>query len=350
MSKRECDVFISYSSKEMDEASMVEAVLEKNGIACWMAPQSIPGGSNYAKEIPVAIKQCKVFLLILSEQAQNSIWVLKELDKAINEKKLILPLMIEDCILIDEFDFFLTGAQRYEAFKRKEEVLKELVVRIKAIVGINKGVVSGDGTHTKEESTESAKHLFRKGHDLYVEGRFEEAIKWYKLAAEQGDVLAQSSLGVCYANGRGVSEDYEEAVKWYKRAASQGYDIAQYNIGFCYYGGRGVEQDYEEAVRWWEMAAEQGDTDAQYALGRCYLNGKGVNVDCEKAVKWWKKAAEQGMAVAQHDLGVSYANGRGVNEDFEEAIKWLARAARQGYEEAKQKVKILRERIENNEE
>lgn len=49
-------VFISYKSEEYDDANWVKSVLEKNGISCWMAPMSIRGGSNYASEIPQAIK------------------------------------------------------------------------------------------------------------------------------------------------------------------------------------------------------------------------------------------------------------------------------------------------------
>ena len=60
-------VFISYSSKEYDEAYAIKQVLETNGISCWMAPQSIPSGSDYSHEIPRAIKSCEVFLLILSK-------------------------------------------------------------------------------------------------------------------------------------------------------------------------------------------------------------------------------------------------------------------------------------------
>ncbi len=129
------DVFISYSTKDMTQAEMVRDVLEKNGIPCWMAPRDIPGGSNYAREIPVAIKGCQVFVLILSENAQSSNWVIKELDSAVNCGKVILPFMLEDCPLSDEFNFLLTGAQRYAAYQKKAEVLNTLVSRIKAITG-----------------------------------------------------------------------------------------------------------------------------------------------------------------------------------------------------------------------
>ncbi len=70
------DVFISYKAEEFDEANWVRGTLEHNGISCWMAPASIMGGSSYAEEIPKAIRECRVFVLLLSEKSQRSKWVL----------------------------------------------------------------------------------------------------------------------------------------------------------------------------------------------------------------------------------------------------------------------------------
>lgn len=127
-------VFISYSSKDFNQAQTVRHVLEQNGITCWMAPADIPGGSNYTKEIPIAIRGCQAFVLMLSDNAQKSHWVLKELDSAVNEGKIILPFQLEDVPLSDEFNFLLTGAQRYAAYQRKSEAMNLLVSRIKAII------------------------------------------------------------------------------------------------------------------------------------------------------------------------------------------------------------------------
>ena len=93
------DIFISYKSEEYPEASWVKSVLEENGLSCWMAPMSIPGGSSYAEEIEDAIENCRVYVLILSQKAQESKWVQKELDMALNREKVILPFMIENCRL-----------------------------------------------------------------------------------------------------------------------------------------------------------------------------------------------------------------------------------------------------------
>ena len=73
------EVFISYSTVDAVQAETVRNVLEKNGLSCWMAPRDIPGGSNYTKEIPIAIRNCKVFVLILCDGFDNaSIWNTKE--------------------------------------------------------------------------------------------------------------------------------------------------------------------------------------------------------------------------------------------------------------------------------
>lgn len=132
-------VFISYSTKDQLQAEAVRNVIEQNGISCWMAPRDIPGGSNYTKEIPNAIRDCQAFVLMLSQNAQASPWVLKELDRAVNEGKTILPFQLEDITLNDEFNFLLTGAQRYDAYQKKSEALQLLIARIKAIISTDSG-------------------------------------------------------------------------------------------------------------------------------------------------------------------------------------------------------------------
>jgi TPR repeat protein len=161
-----------------------------------------------------------------------------------------------------------------------------------------------------------------------------EAVKWYRKAAEQEYARAQFNLGLCYAKGEGVAKDSTEAVKWYRKAAEQGGAEAQYNLGVCYATGEGVAKDSTEAVKWYRKAAEQGDARAQYSLGFCYANGEGVAKDTTEAVKWCRKAAEQGDALAQYSLGFCYANGEGVAKDSTEAVKWFRKAAEQGGAEA----------------
>src|SRR4029078_5114409 len=57
-----------------------------------------------------------------------------------------------------------------------------------------------------------------------------EAAMWFRVAASQGDAVAQFYLGVMYNEGRGVPQDYAEAAKWYKLADEQGDALAQDNL------------------------------------------------------------------------------------------------------------------------
>ena len=129
------DVFISYKSEEFDSANMVRGVLERNGISCWMAPADIPSGSNYAVEVPNAIRAAKVVVFILSEQSQKSEWTQKELDIALNAKKPIMPFALEECDLISPFDFYLGNVQRNDVFQDVSSGLEKLVRDIKALTG-----------------------------------------------------------------------------------------------------------------------------------------------------------------------------------------------------------------------
>ena len=65
-----------------------------------------------------------------------------------------------------------------------------------------------------------------------------------------------------YYHGKGVTQDYEEALRWYRKAADQGDDVAQYALGGMYEKGQGVTQDYVHAYMWYSISATQGQKDA----------------------------------------------------------------------------------------
>ena len=70
-----------------------------------------------------------------------------------------------------------------------------------------------------------------------------------------GDAGAQFNLGLMYADGEGVTQDDIEAVRWLRLAADQGHATAQHNLGVMYQNSRGVPQDYVEALMWFNLAA-----------------------------------------------------------------------------------------------
>ena len=46
--------------------------------------------------------------------------------------------------------------------------------------------------------------------------------------------MAQNGLGIMYAKGEGVPQDYSKALKWFGLAADKGDAGAQYNLGLMY--------------------------------------------------------------------------------------------------------------------
>ncbi len=105
--------------------------------------------------------------------------------------------------------------------------------------------------------------------------------------ATQGDAGEQQNLAVHFY---AIEKNYEEAVRWWSLAAEQGHAIAQYSLGNAYNEGKGFEPDYEQAAHWWRLAAEQGYTEAQYSLGYAYDTGKGLEQHYEQAAYWTRQA------------------------------------------------------------
>jgi TPR repeat protein len=132
----------------------------------------------------------------------------------------------------------------------------------------------------------------------YGRGDYATALRLFRPLADQGNALAQSSLGEMYAFGEGVPKNYAEALKWYRKAADQGYASAQTGLGEMYAFGMGVPQNGAEAVKWSRLAAEQGYAPGQYALGVIYDEGLGVPKDYVNAHMWFNLAAAQGYQVA----------------------------------------------------
>jgi TPR repeat protein len=99
---------------------------------------------------------------------------------------------------------------------------------------------------------------------MYENDRFyADALKWYRKAADQGEVEAYLGLGVLYCNGNGVPKDYAQAFSWWREAAERGNSDAEFDIGTLYENGQGVPRDIAQARIWYQKAADGGDDEAK---------------------------------------------------------------------------------------
>lgn len=76
--------------------------------------------------------------------------------------------------------------------------------------------------------------LASSGRALYKLERFNEAVAPIAQSALAGHAYGQFAKGVLYEHGYGIQEDVQEAVKWYRLAAEQGFAPAQYRIWLSY--------------------------------------------------------------------------------------------------------------------
>jgi TPR repeat protein len=194
------------------------------------------------------------------------------------------------------------------------------------------------------------------------------AMAWYEKAAAQGNANAQAALNVLQATGQSVagqsqpntpgdqvslaerylsSGKYDDALNWYRKAAERGSAEAQFAVGNFYrYGLGSTVKDSTMAIAWYENAAAHGNTNAQAALNVLrpgepqsptlrdqirLADQRRSNGDYAGALALYRQAADQGSAEAKFAIGNFYRYGLGgVEQNLAAAIGWYRQAATQG--------------------
>jgi TPR repeat protein len=196
--------------------------------------------------------------------------------------------------------------------------------------------------------------------------KYDEAIKWYMRAAEQGSSISQMNLAQMYEKGMGVKQDFAEAKKWYRKSMESGsgealYRLASLNektgdypeaiklyrrgikqddyramiaLGEMFELGRGVKKDEAQAAQLYEQGGDRSRW-AQFKLGIMYSQGQGVAKNEAKALQWWQKSADGGNGKAQNNLGFMYDRGIVVQRDYKKALDWYLLAQVRGVPQAK---------------
>ncbi len=238
---------------------------------------------------------------------------------------------------------------------------------------VNLGIMYYNGAGGLEKNPDEAFRLFRLSagqnntialkwlgfcyeHGVGTDIDLERALRWYKLAAAQGDeegkryleslqekipptstptatstttptpaptststptptptstltptptITPTPSAAEMFALGKKAfdSGDYEKAAEWYQKSADQGNADAQVRLGMMYYEGQGgLEKDPNKAFRQFQLAAGQNNTTGLEWMGYCFEHGYGVEKDTEKAKRWYKLAVNNGSEYAQNAL------------------------------------------------
>src|SRR5580765_7991211 len=128
-------IFLSYSSQDKNFANATCNSLERESIRCWIAPRDITPGEDYGEAIINAISLCKIMVVIFTQNANESKFVKKEVERAVSKGAIVIPVRFQDILPTKSMEFFLSSAHWLDAITPPvEEHLRKLATTIKQLL------------------------------------------------------------------------------------------------------------------------------------------------------------------------------------------------------------------------
>jgi TPR repeat protein len=178
----------------------------------------------------------------------------------------------------------------------------------------------------------------KRAKKAYNGGDYDRAIKYFRKASEDGNLVADWYLGHMYRKGRGVPQDDATAFSYYSRVADafdpDEKDLnklrimvdAQLRVADYYRVGipsAGIRVDYRFAASsYLKIATTYGHPSAFYGLAIMNIKGQGVTKNPKQGLKWLIAAARKRHAQSEAYLGDLYWDGKFVEQDRTRALMW----------------------------
>jgi TolB-like protein len=119
------EIFISYRRADQAWARLLHAQLQAEGVEAWYDAQ-VGAGQDWRISTAKALQASRIFVLLFSSNAAQSTDIAKELAAAVFEKKLIIPVRLEDIAPDGAFLYELASRNWVNAFENTEAKLAEL--------------------------------------------------------------------------------------------------------------------------------------------------------------------------------------------------------------------------------
>ena len=208
--------------------------------------------------------------------------------------------------------------------------------------------------------------LCRVGRQYEADGKDQEALEYYKKAAELQDPEGMFLYGDMLRFKPGSIDDKTTGYIWIEKSAKAGYKEAIPIIGWIYFNG-GVEwprdyskalpyllessdfdqesntllgkmyfygldvtQDYEKAL-YYLLKSEANWGEVNYLLTQCYALGLGTEQNNERAQHYWNLLVNSPYSDSLFCLGHSYYYGILTKQDYTKAATYLQKSADQNY-------------------
>ncbi|MCB1379537.1 MAG: sel1 repeat family protein [Alphaproteobacteria bacterium] len=178
----------------------------------------------------------------------------------------------------------------------------------------------------------------KKAQKAYRGGKYGRALKYFRRASDDGNIVADWYLGHMYRIGRGVKKSDAMAYSYYSRVAET-YEPDERDqnrlritvdamVRIADYRRTGIAEASVKASPSWaartyfKLATAYGHPAAQYALGEMNIRGEGVKANPQQGLKWLIAAARKRYAPAEAYLGELYWEGKLVRRDRTRAVMW----------------------------
>lgn len=148
-------IFLSHSSKDAVIAGQICERLEKNGAKCFIAPRDIRPGKEYAEEIINGIDKSAAMVMLMSQNANSSPHVLREVEHAVSSGTPILVYKMEEVALSKSMEYFLMTHQWISAKPREDYA---------DIVAFAQNLAKEENTKQDEAGAKNAKNSAGKKH------------------------------------------------------------------------------------------------------------------------------------------------------------------------------------------
>ena len=135
-----------------------------------------------------------------------------------------------------------------------------------------------------------------------------------RISAQLGNAKSQDELGNFYHYGvfsksPDLSPDFNKAIRWYRLAANQGLSTAQFKLYNQYSEQQLIEAGVNEPrIHWLTESAKNNHTFARTALGKEYIKGELIEKNTTAGLQWLHAAALANDSHAANYLNHVYAS------------------------------------------
>lgn len=182
-----------------------------------------------------------------------------------------------------------------------------------------------------KDGTEAFDYAMELQSGFHITQNEQKASKYFKLAADKGNIDAIREYYSCIKNERSMNKNSvedKEFLKYMKIGAQNDLPECMYDYAMTLKNSKeyGLLFDDEEVKQYPELikkAAEKNYGKAVFVYSLMLKNGDGFPVDKEKAAKLMKKAADNCVYRSYYEYYQMLKNGDGVKADQDEAMSYL---------------------------